>query len=135
MPLIEWNNYYSVNVEEIDDQHKMLVEMINDLDRAFREDKSYEATVEIIIKLKEYATNHFATEEKYFDLFNYADTKLHKNEHNDFTLKVKKFQKDFVDGSATLSADVMNFIYDWLRLHILESDKKYTECFNSNGLK
>ncbi len=42
MALIDWDKSLSVNVEEIDQQHKKLIAMINELNEAMRNGKGKE---------------------------------------------------------------------------------------------
>lgn len=135
MTLIQWNDNFSVNVAEIDRQHQKLVAMINELHNAMRERKARDVLGRIIDGLIQYTATHFATEEKYFDRFNYPGATAHKKEHNDFVKKVKEFQQGFDEGRILLSMDVMNFLQDWLVTHIQGSDKKFGPFFNDNGLK
>jgi len=133
--LIEWSNKLSVNVAEIDEQHQMLVAMTNELNDAMCGRNSHNEALMIIVKMTDYAKVHFRTEEKYFDQFDYPESASHKKEHNDFKKKVKQLENDFVDGSLSLPTDVLNFLKEWLVKHIQGSDKRYSTCFNENGLK
>jgi hemerythrin len=135
MALIEWNSGLSVNVGEIDRDHKELVRMINDLNQAMKDRKGKEVLGGIVSSLAAYATTHFAREEKYFDKFTYPARAGHKKEHDDFVHKVSGFQKGFEDGQIALSVEVMRFLSDWLTGHIMGSDKKYSALFNEKGLR
>ena len=134
MALMEWNDSLSVNVNEIDDQHKKIVDYLNDLNDAMKERKGKAVMNNILESLLEYAATHFATEEKYFDQYNYPKTTAHMKEHTNFVIDIMEFKKGYDDGKLTLSIDVMHFLKDWLAKHINGSDKHYTKCFNKNGL-
>ena len=135
MSLIKWDNNYSVNVSEFDNQHQKLVEMINELNDAMREGKAKDVLGKIIDGLLDYTGVHFSNEEKYFAQFVYPDTFSHKKEHNDFVKKVTEFKQGFDNGRLMLSMEIMNFLTDWLINHIQKSDKKYSSFFNGKGLK
>lgn len=135
MALIEWNSNMSVNVEEIDKQHQRLVAMINELNEAMAKGKGRDVAGKIIDGLVLYATTHFATEERYFDIFKYPGALSHKKEHADFVKRVGEFQEGFNKGSLALTIEVMHFLKDWLTQHILGTDKKYGPFFNEKGLK
>jgi hemerythrin len=134
MAFIRWSENLSVNVADIDSQHKQLVNLINDLSDAMKEGKGKEALDKIIAGLVQYAKTHFATEEKYFDKFGYSDAVLNKQEHNVFVEKVTEFKKDFDDGNQLLSIPILSFLRDWLANHINASDMKYSGFFNEHGL-
>lgn len=134
MPLIEWMDDLSVNVKELDDEHKKLISLINELHDAMRERKTKETLKKIIDGLISYTGTHFAHEEKYFVQFNYNKTLVHKKLHKDFVTKVLEFKKGFEEDRMMLSMDIMNFLKDWLTMHIKGSDKEYSALFNENGI-
>jgi hemerythrin len=135
MALIEWNDQLSVKIGEIDNQHKRLIEMINELHAAMKEGKAREALGAILNGLMEYAATHFSTEEKYFDQFNYINSGSHKREHQGFTNKVQEFKAGFDKGKMMLSMEVMDFLKDWLVKHIQKIDMAYAPLFHEKGLK
>ena len=135
MALIEWEESMSVNVDEIDNQHQQLIDLINDLNDAMRERTAKEALGGIIENLTDYTVRHFSTEEKYFDKFGYPETAAHKKEHNGFIEKVAVFKEDFDRGKLMLSIEVIGFLKDWLVTHIKGADKKYGPFLNEKGLK
>jgi hemerythrin len=61
--------------------------------------------------------------------------KEHLMEHKKFVDKIKTFKNDFENNKIGLSLQIMNFLSDWLKKHILETDKKYSDFFISKGLK
>lgn len=134
MPLIQWDNHLSVQVGELDDQHKRLIKMINDLQDAMRAGKGKDVVGKILNELVRYTLDHFSTEEKYFDRFDYPDTAAHMDEHARFVKEVAGFKKEFEEGRIGLTIKLMNFLSDWLQKHILGSDKKYGPYFNEKGL-
>ena len=135
MAMITWNNNLSVNVIEIDMQHKKLVAMINDLNDAMKIGKGKEAIGKILNDLIVYTATHFKTEERYFAKFGYPDTADHKKEHAAFVQKVNEFKDGFDTGKVTLTIEVMKFLSDWLFKHIMVIDKNYSKFFNEKGLK
>lgn len=135
MPLINWNDSFSVNVAEIDQQHKKLISMINELSDAMKQGKGKDILGKIVNSLLGYTATHFKTEENYFDQFGYPDTDSHKKEHIAFVQKVSDFKDGFEKGSLSLSIEVINFLSDWIQNHIKGTDKKYSPFFNEKGLK
>ncbi|HEY9187622.1 MAG TPA: bacteriohemerythrin [Ignavibacteria bacterium] len=134
MGTITWNDSLSVKVLAIDQQHKKLVDMINELSDAMRSGKGRDVLSKIISGLILYTGTHFKTEEKYFDQFEYPEAEIHKKEHEAFVLKVLEFKKGFEKGDLNLTVEIMDFLSDWLQNHIKGSDKKYSQFFNDHGL-
>ncbi len=135
MSLIEWSDSLSVNVAEIDRQHKKLVSMLNFLHDAMKTRKTGDVLGKTIADLITYAAKHFETEENYFAKYNYPDAAAHKKEHDDFVKEVTDFKKGYDEGRMMLSIDILRFLKDWLSNHINGTDKKYTAFFNEKGLK
>ena len=134
MALINWDDSFSVKVAEIDAQHQKLVQLVNSLNDAMKQGKGKDAISIVLNELINYTATHFKTEEKYFDEFDYPLTDEHKMEHSNFVKKVMAFKNDFQSGKLGLSIDVLNFLVNWLKNHIMIVDKKYSEFFNSKGL-
>ncbi len=131
MPLIQWDDSFSVKIAEIDRQHFKLVEMIN---QAMRQGEGRAILGNTINALISYVNTHFATEEKYFKRFAYPETQAHVREHQKFVEQVATLRDSFVKGTAGLSVKTMNFLRSWLLQHIKGSDQKYTQHFLAQGL-
>ena len=134
MALITWSDQLSVNIKEIDDQHKCLVELVNRLHAAMKAGKGNSVIGPILSDLLSYTSFHFATEEKYFRQYAYPEYRRHKMEHDELTQKTKALNESCAEGKLTITLEVMNFLRDWLRNHILVSDKKYAP-FLQNALR
>lgn len=78
MAFVNWNDSLSVGIVEVDNQHKKLVGMLNDLSEAMKARKGNEVLGKIISDVVAYTRTHFAVEEKYFAQFCYPDAAEHK---------------------------------------------------------
>lgn len=134
MDRIIWDESFSVNVSEIDRQHKKLVEMANELHTAIMERKDEDLLGKIVSGLISYTETHFKTEEKYFNQFEYPEKKEHIEEHKSFIKKISEIIDELGTGKRTLSRDVLEFMSEWLETHIKGTDNKYSFFFNENGL-
>jgi hemerythrin len=132
---ISWDDCYSVNIKQIDEEHKKLVGMINELHEAMQVGKGKEMLSTILDRMINYVGTHFSNEEKYMEKFSYPDYDVHKKEHNDFVKKTVEFQQNFNDGKMGLSIEIMFFLKEWTLNHIKGTDQKYTSFFNEKGLK
>jgi hemerythrin len=135
MALIAWSDSLSVQVAEIDQQHKNLIAMINELSEAMKAGKGKEVLEKIVNSLIGYTATHFKTEEKYFARFAYPDTENHQKEHAAFVKKVTDFKNGFEAKKVSVTVDVLTFLSDWLKNHIMGTDKKYSQFFHEKGLK
>lgn len=125
MELIKWSDDYSVGITEIDNQHKGLVIVINELFNLMSEGKAKGKLSEIFDHLTDYTKKHFQAEETMLIKYAYHEFDKHKNEHQNFISKLQELKLDFDKGKITISVEVLNFLKDWLLNHILISDKKY----------
>ncbi len=123
--LMPWGRRLALGIPEIDKQHKELVAMVNELHRAMRMKKGAHEAGSILTRLANYTVYHFEYEEKLFDAHGYPDTTNHKKIHKDLVAKVMAFSKEFEQGRAALSMDLMKFLTDWLKNHIMKTDKAY----------
>ena len=135
MALFSWNDSFSVNVSEIDLQHKKLVNLLNELSDAMKLGKGNDKVGNILNELTAYAVAHFKTEEKYFVMYKFPEADSHIEEHTDFVQKVTDFKKEFENGTRSLTVEVLDFLCDWLQKHIMGSDKNYSSFFNEKGLR
>jgi hemerythrin len=134
MSLMKWDESFSVNVAEIDAQHRKLIDMINSF-YASQMKGDNGALRSLLSGLAEYAASHFAMEERYFDRYGYADAAGHKEEHRLFTAKVQDIMERLDNGKLVISFELTNFIKDWVVAHVKGEDRKYSRCFNEAGLR
>jgi hemerythrin len=134
MALMAWSDNLSVNVTQIDEQHKKLVGMLNDLHDAMKQGKGGDTSGKVLSGLVEYVATHFATEEKLMKEHAYPEYLKHKLEHDALTKQALDLQKQFQEGKPVLTVELMKFLKDWLSNHILGTDKKYGPYLNSKGI-
>jgi len=132
MPLIEWNNKMSVGVEEIDVQHKKLVEIINDLHDALKNNSYAEVLKPIFVELVEYTKTHFSTEEAIMEKAGYEDLENHKKQHQRFVAKMERMKNRCYQGKEEISVELSSFLSSWMIGHILHSDKEYSDTVVSS---
>lgn len=132
--LIQWSEKIGVGVEELDEQHKVLVGLINSLNDAMRERRSHEVVRDIVRRLAEYTRIHFAVEESLMRILNYPDYELHKQQHQELTESVLDLAQKLDSGKLSISFELMYFLKSWLTKHIMESDKHYTDHFLKAGI-
>ncbi|WP_321507452.1 bacteriohemerythrin [uncultured Methanoregula sp.] len=135
MPLMTWNDELSVKVTEIDDQHKKLIGLINNLHDAMKVGQGKQVLESTLQELASYTVYHFQTEEKYMQKFSYPGYPAHKMKHDAFVKKISDFQKDYHAGRLGISLDLMNFLKEWVTTHIRDTDRQYSDTFVKAGLR
>jgi len=123
--LFPWTNSLVIGFPEIDKQHKKLVGLVNQLHQALKAKKGAAESEKILDELAKYTVTHFAYEEELFESHGYPKTEEHKKIHKELVEKVTSFQKDLKSGKAGISMELMYFLTDWLKGHIMKTDMEY----------
>ncbi len=134
MSAFTWNEKYRLNVKDMDEQHRVLIGLVGQLDDAMREGKGKQTLGLILERLVDYTKVHFAAEERLMKASGYPEYQEHKIIHEKMTSKVVDLERQFKDGKTMLSLDVMKFLTDWLQKHILGTDKKYSPFLSSPNM-
>ncbi len=128
---MEWKESYSCNIEIIDQQHKELIELGNQLYQiAMNKDlvEQKEQVKQVFQKLKIYTLEHFSYEEELMIAHGYKGYDLHKAEHEGFIemLNEKVLHFGFTPSEIV---DMILFFMDWIGNHIIISDQMYAKEF------
>ncbi len=135
MAFIPWDEKYSVKIKSIDDQHKKLFGMVNELHDSMLHGKSKEVMGKVLAELVNYTASHFAIEEDYMKKYAFSGYDAHKKEHDDLAKQATDVLNNFTSGKTVLSMAVMDFLKDWLYKHILKTDLLYVEHLIAKGVK
>lgn len=121
-----WKAAYSVEVPEIDAQHKRLVEIINRLQDAMLQGQGRAVIDSVLNGLEAYTKTHFAFEEQILAKHAYPKLVSHEAQHRAFIGKLAQLRAEYSAGSTTMSGQVMEFMKDWLTHHIMQEDRAYS---------
>jgi hemerythrin len=124
MSMFLWKQEYSVGYPDIDNQHKKLFQLADELHSAMLSGKGKDVLGKTLSNLIAYTKAHFAAEERLMQTHNYPDYAKHKAAHDGLTARVTAFEKDFETNRVALSIGVLEFLKDWLAHHIGETDRK-----------
>lgn len=136
--LIPWKDEFALGIEEIDEQHKRMLSIINKLFTLFEDEKynDQDEINKIIKEMTDYANYHFATEEKYFDIFNYEKKAAHLEIHNQYRLKISNWHKCYQElCDRKVFFEISGYLQDWWTWHINNTDREYVAFFKANGVK
>jgi hemerythrin len=134
MAYIEWNDSYSVGVKEMDDQHKKLVAMVNQLHDAMKAGQASKEAPAILKGLVDYTHYHFEAEEKMLEKAVYPGYLNQQKLHKALFAQVEQYQADLGTKSLTIGVKLSEFLKDWLMTHISVEDKKYGKFMNDKGV-
>ena len=127
--LLVWNDELVTGVTEIDEQHRILVNSINEVNtRLSNTTINAEILEKITQDLLSYALYHFETEESLMKEYNYAETHNedsanHQRQHRDFSATVVSVREGIKTEKLISREDLLTFLNGWLVNHILNTDK------------
>jgi hemerythrin len=134
MPLFIWSSTYELGIPAMDRQHLTLVEAINELHDAMLAGRDRETVQKTIHQLINYTTVHFESEEQLLTAKGYPTFADHRMQHHAFLARVLEFHNQYMDGRVVLSAEILQFLKDWLATHILVEDRSYAVWMKERGL-
>lgn len=131
--MIEWNENMSVGIDEFDGHHRRIVDLINRLEDSLGTEKARKVTEDALAELSNYCLYHFFAEENAMERCNFPECMEHTFEHLTFTEKIFQLMEDVQVKRKDVSMDLLGFLWNWLKHHILVTDKRYTEAIRSAG--
>ena len=117
-----WDNTLSVDVEEIDDDHRKLVELFNMLNQAVVDGEAINYIEAVLGELVSCTDWHFKHEERLMLKYGYDDFEAHKSEHEKLIESARAMQEKFRDEGNQVSIHGLEFLERWLTGHILGAD-------------
>jgi hemerythrin len=135
MPFIVWTNEMSVDVKMLDNDHKRLAILINDLHGGLMAGRDSKELERIFDELVAYARVHFAHEERILAEAGYSGAAEHKQEHEKKINQLLGLQARF--NRAKESADyleILDQLKEWLFTHMEHSDKEFVAHLKAAGI-
>lgn len=126
-----WTEQLNTGIEVIDNQHRRIVEYINQLEDARLGGYSRAEVSSIIDELVDYTISHFAFEESMQEEAGYPFVKAHKKVHDLFAQRVSEYQARFSRGEDVSKA-LSSLLVTWLFNHIKRDDVDYVESVKAN---
>lgn len=126
---MEWKKEFETGVKSIDHEHHKLVTMITKLQNSLKDGFVTQMTGQIIKEIVEYTKEHFASEELVMEKIHYPELDEHKKMHRNLIDHVVEMLKGLKVGEQVTSLDLIDFLKNWLRDHILKEDKKIGEYY------
>ena len=133
--LFQWSDSFSIGLQEVDEQHKVLVGLLNELHEAIVKRHGSQAARDVLNRLAEYTRTHFTVEESLMRLLNYPEFQQHKQMHEDLLHQVIELQHKLDTGQAAITFELLHFLKVWLTKHINESDKRFGAFAVAKGLE
>ena len=117
-----WNSTLSVQVDEIDEDHRKLVDLFNILNHAVMEGDAPDYIEAVLEELITCTVWHFRHEERLMLKYGYEGILEHKTEHQELIESAKALQQKFLTDGKRISSDDIEFLEHWLTEHIFVAD-------------
>jgi hemerythrin len=129
--LIKWSHSLSCGIKLIDDQHKGLVDLLNDMFNHVTGDEEEERKYfsRVIQEAVKYVKVHFATEEKIMLATKFHGYAEHKKAHDHFVLTVVDKIREYQDEKRISLSSFTKFLKEWVLSHVAVMDKQYFDYF------
>jgi hemerythrin-like metal-binding protein len=123
---VVWDDKYSIGVKDVDEQHKELFKLTNELYEACtsRGAAAVEHTKSALQKAVSYVVMHFSMEESLMERFSDPNFESHKEEHDLFVREVIKDAANLEQMGEEASVAFMNFLKGWISKHVTGTDIK-----------
>lgn len=133
MGLISWKSSLETGHAKIDEQHRALVEALNNLHTAMKQGKGKDELSRTLSFLKNYTVEHFRMEEELMDRYQYPGVIEHKGIHGSLVSQVTELCIRYEEGRTALTLPVMDFLEGWLIDHIQGEDVRLAQFLKAKG--
>ncbi len=134
MPITKWTDEFSIGVDEIDRDHKRLLELLNDLHDAVEAGASRAILGNALDGVMLYVNYHFAHEEGLLLRMSYPGYEKHRQQHQSLMVTVKEVHESFQSqASDALPRQVPEFLTNWLFEHVLRADRAFSLYIEENS--
>jgi|APTNR8051073442_1049403.scaffolds.fasta_scaffold02968_5 hemerythrin len=126
MAVIQWIPDFSVGIESLDTDHKVLISLLNHLEEAIQAGQPRDAIHRVLDSLLDYTNYHFDREETLMAACRYPDLNAHKRTHRTMRAQVVDIRDRYARNPESIhSREILAFLKNWLTSHIVGRDKLY----------
>jgi len=132
--ILNWSPSYSVGVAVLDEEHRHLVDLLNQLYDSIIDGSANDAKcARILDQVFEFADEHCDHEEKMLAAAGYPNLPFVGQQHENLREHIRRFKTKLTTEGA-VSFDLANFLMEWILQHILKEDKKCGAFLNAAGI-
>lgn len=122
--VIPWDESLGIGIDVIDEHHRYLFLLINDLYGVIADRQGAREVVRVVRSLEAYAKVHFLAEEKMMRSYGYAEIDEHIRQHRAFEQSMTAFYEEMHSNPLVARVDVFSYVCQWLTQHIRKEDTK-----------
>lgn len=122
MKRLDWDGSLNVQVEEIDEDHRRLVDLFNLLSAAVETASDAQYIEALLEEMVSCTVWHFRHEERLMLQFDYPGIAAHKQEHEELVTSAQSLQQMLLESGQRIAMKEITFLEKWLTGHILGAD-------------
>lgn len=127
MTELQWRPRYELGIPLIDEQHKRIFFLLNQLQKAVTDRHAREEVEAILSGLMRQTSEHFHTEETFMKQMQFPGLEQHRVQHSKLLDGLFGLEARFKEGDTSMAMLVTTFLGSWLRHHIHEGDRIYAD--------
>ena len=131
MALIEWSDDFSVGVADIDEEHKGLIDLINQLYANLQRGASADEVADFFGEIYANISAHFALEEKIMRESGYQEYAAHKNEHEQLLDEIRDLMDEYEQHSAIDESELSARLQTWFGNHFKTMDSRLHKALHA----
>ncbi|WP_127717170.1 bacteriohemerythrin [Halobacteriovorax sp. HLS] len=131
MSLMEWSEELDIKVDDMNNEHKNLLNIMNLMFDMYKENPNNPEFRGLFLSLKDATVEHFTNEEEFMEKMNFSGIATHKIIH-------KKLLETFgehlakYEENGSVDHTFFDFLKFWLRSHIVGIDTKYGQEYQDS---
>ena len=134
MGFFDWKEEYSVGINAINKQHKVIIELMNDLFESIRDAREDMVIEEVLQELIKYSKYHFGLEKTLFEKYTYPKVEGHLKEHQYFVEKIESFMKELTNNKQVVPIETLDYLKNWFQNHMMKTDVDYGQYFKEKDV-
>lgn len=135
MEIIKWRDTFETGIEQMDEQHRRLIHLINQLYDILKTKAGYDAIDAILQEMADYAEHHLRDEEQLLAEHGYPGLEQHRQVHQSYFSRMDELLEAMNRDRQTATQQVYVFLRQWWINHIVEEDKRYGEYLRGKGVR
>ena len=135
MEIIKWRESYETGIPSMDQQHRVLIDLINQLYTMMREKSSEDELGSILQRCLDYGEEHLQTEEALLEQHGYPEMEQHIAHHQKFFKTIEDLKQQYGEQEGEVTPEIYKFLRTWWIDHIVAEDKKYGPYLKEKGVE
>jgi hemerythrin len=135
MALMTWRDQYSVGIETLDNQHKAVLRILNEIHAASLRGKAQEVAGPLLSQLVSLASEHFSAEERLMESTKFPGLAEHRAKHREMAGRIADLASRHEKRDAAVYLQLLYFVRDYQSKHMQNEDQEYARWLSAHGVK